>query len=73
MRISNQLAQTGASLHEAFEPAEVMRLAKRLEIHHTPKNGNWLDNAKIELSALGNQCLSKRRIDSIDNLTPTSS
>lgn len=27
-----------ASLYEAFEPAETLRLAKRLEIHHTPKH-----------------------------------
>ena len=57
-----------ASRYEAFEPAEALRLAKRLEIHHTPKHGSWLDIAEIELSALGNQCLSKRRIDSIDKL-----
>ena len=57
-----------ASLYEAFEPEEALRLAKRLEIHHTPKHGSWLDIAEIELSALGNQCLSKRRIDSIEKL-----
>jgi hypothetical protein len=27
-------------------------LAARLEIHHTPKHGSWLDMAEIELSAL---------------------
>lgn len=57
-----------ASLYETFEPEEALRLAKRLEIHHTPKHGGWLDIAEIELSALGNQCLSKRRIDSIEKL-----
>ena len=57
-----------ASLYEAFEPAEALRLAKRLEIHHTPKHGSWLDIAEIELSALGNQCLSKRRIESVESL-----
>ena len=31
-------------------------------------DGSWLDIAEIELSALGNQCLAKRRIDSIDKL-----
>lgn len=54
-----------ASLYEAFPPDEAMRLAKRLEIHHTPKHGSWLDIAEIELSALGNQCLSKRRISNV--------
>lgn len=57
-----------ASLYEAFEPAEALRLSKRLEIHHTPKHGSWLDIAEIELSALGNQCLSKRRISDIKEL-----
>jgi hypothetical protein len=37
-------------------------------MHHTPKHGGWLDIAEIELSALGNQCLSKRRFGDIDKL-----
>ena len=57
-----------ASLYETFEPEEALRLVKRLEIHHTPKHGSWLDIAVIELSTLGNQCLSKRRLDSIEKL-----
>jgi len=43
-----------ASLYEAFEPEEALRLAKRLEMHHTPKHGSWLNIAEIKLSALGN-------------------
>ncbi len=38
------------SLYEAFEPAEARRIAKRLELHHTPKHGSWLNMAEIELS-----------------------
>ena len=57
-----------ASLYQTFAPEEAFRLASRLEIHYTPKHGSWLDIAEIELSALGNQCLSKRRIDSVDKL-----
>jgi hypothetical protein len=41
-----------ASLYEAFGPAEAKRLADRLEVHHTPKHGSWLNMAEIELSAL---------------------
>ena len=41
-----------ASLYEAFPPEEARRLAERLEIHHTPKHGSWLDRAEIELSVL---------------------
>ena len=57
-----------ASLYETFEPQEAFALAQRLEIHHTPKHGSWLDIAEIELSALGRQCLGSRRIDNLQNL-----
>jgi DDE superfamily endonuclease len=43
---------SAASLYEAFAPAEAKRIAARLEIHHTPKHGSWLNMAEIELSAL---------------------
>ena len=46
-----------ASLYEAFAPAEAHRLAERLEIHHTPKHGSWLNMAEIELSILTRQCM----------------
>ena len=49
-----------ASLYEAFPPAEALRLANRLEIHHTPKHGSWLNIAEIELSVLKRQCLPER-------------
>jgi hypothetical protein len=57
-----------ASLYEAFAPHEALALTKRLEIHHTPKHGSWLDIAEIELSALARQCLASRRIDNLDAL-----
>jgi hypothetical protein len=49
-----------ASLYEAFAPEEAKRLTARLEIHHTPKHGSWLNMAEIELSALVRQALSRR-------------
>jgi len=55
------------SLYEAFEPKEARRLAERLDIHHTPKHGSWLNMAEIELSALKGQCLG-RRIESMDEM-----
>ena len=48
------------SLYEAFLPDEARRIAKRLEIHYTPKHGSWLNMAEIELSVLTRQCLSGR-------------
>ena len=51
---------SAASLYDAFPPAEARRLAERLEIHHTPKHGSWLNIAEIELSALTRQALARR-------------
>jgi len=56
-----------ASLYETFTPETAFALAQRLEIHHTPKHGSWLNIAEIELSALTRQCLD-RRIEDLDLL-----
>lgn len=59
--VMDQLNTHGiASLYAAFPPAEALRLAQRLEIHHTPKHGSWLNMAEIELSVLARQCLDER-------------
>ena len=65
--MDNLNTHTLGSLYEAFEPAKARSLAQRLEIHHTPKHGSWLNIAEIELSALTRQCLN-RRIHDIDTL-----
>jgi hypothetical protein len=49
-----------ASFYEAFAPEEALRLARRLEIHYTPKHGSWLNVAEIELSVFTKQCLDRR-------------
>ena len=49
-----------ASLYEAFPAPEAHRLARRLEIYHTPRNGSWLNVAEIELSILSKQSLARR-------------
>ncbi len=56
-----------ASLYEAFPPGQARRIAEKLEIHHTPKHGSWLNMAEIELSVLARQCLA-RRIESREEL-----
>ena len=48
-----------ASLYQAFEPAQAMRIARKLEIVHTPKHGSWLNVAESELSVLTRQCLNR--------------
>lgn len=65
--MDNLNTHSTGSLYEAFEPARSRELARRLEIHHTPKHGSWLNIAESELSVLGRQCL-QRRIESIDML-----
>lgn len=49
-----------ASLYATFPPEEARRLAKKLEIHHTPKHGSWLNMAELELSVLTRQALGGR-------------
>ena len=61
--MDNLNTHTPASLYEAFDPAEARRLAEKLEIHHTPKHGSWLNMAEIELSVLSRQCLDRRVAD----------
>ena len=56
-----------SSLYEAFPPQEARELARRIDIHFTPKHGSWLNIAEIELSFLSRQCLNKR-IDILDVL-----
>ena len=50
-------------LYEVFDPSEARRIARKLEIHHTPKHGSWLNMAEIELSVLNGQCLDRRLPD----------
>jgi len=66
--MDNLNTHTISALYEAFPPDEAFSLSRRLEIHYTPKHGSWLNIAEIELSALGRQCLGKRRIDNIGTL-----
>jgi hypothetical protein len=65
--MDNLNTHTIGSLYKAFPAEEARELAKKLEIHYTPKHGSWLNIAEIELSALEKQCLG-RRIPSIELL-----
>ncbi|GAC1609330.1 MAG: hypothetical protein NVS3B26_10040 [Mycobacteriales bacterium] len=61
--MDNLNTHTVASLYQAFPPEKAYALASRLEIHHTPKHGSWLNIAEIELSCLTKQCLGRRIAD----------
>lgn len=49
-----------AALYEAFEPAEARRVARKLELHYTPKHGSWLNMAEVEISVFDRQCWDRR-------------
>lgn len=49
-----------ASLYATFPAQTAHRLAEKLRIVHTPRNGSWLNMAELELSILSRQCLNRR-------------
>jgi hypothetical protein len=65
--MDNLNTHTIGSLYKAFPPEEARRLARKLEIHHTPKHGSWLNMAEIELSVLSRQCMNTY-FETIDEL-----
>ena len=58
--MDNLNTHTPSSFYEVFPPEEARRLARKLEIHYTPKHGSWLNMAEIELAILTRQCLQQR-------------
>lgn len=65
--MDNLNTHTIGSLYQAFPAEKARALAKRLEIHYTPKHGSWLNIAEIELSVVTRQRL-LRRIPTMDIL-----
>jgi DDE superfamily endonuclease len=65
--MDNLAIHSPAALYHTFPPAEARRLVEKLEIHHTPLHGSWLNMAEIEFSALARQALS-RRIATLEEL-----
>jgi hypothetical protein len=57
----------GASLYEAFAPAEARRLLDKIEWHYTPKHGSWLNMAETEIGIMNSQCLD-RRLDGVEKV-----
>jgi hypothetical protein len=56
-----------SSFYETFDAETARSIARRLEIHYTPKHGSWLNIAEIELSVMAAQCLGNR-IPSLERL-----
>jgi hypothetical protein len=58
--LDNLSTHSPAALYRTFPPEEARRILKRLEFHHTPKHGRWLNMAELEFSVLSRQCLNRR-------------
>ena len=56
----NLNTQDGASLYEAFPPAEARRILDKIDVHYTPKHGSWLNMAETEINIMNSQCLNRR-------------
>ena len=71
--LDNLNTHNPSSLYEAFVPAEARRILRKLDFHHTPKHGSWLDMAEIEISVLSRQCLQQRlpSLQALEDLVST--
>ena len=56
------------AFYEAYTPEKAKRLLDRFEFVYTPKHGNWLNTAELELNVLMGQCLDKR-IDNVEDVS----
>lgn len=63
--LDNLNTHTLGCLYEVFDPAEAHRLARKFELHYTPKHGSWLNMAELEFSVLVRQAL-RQRIPSLE-------
>ena len=58
--MDNLNTHTLAALYEVFDAPEARRIARKLEIHYTPKHGSWLNMAEVEFAVVVDQCLDRR-------------
>jgi hypothetical protein len=59
----NLNTHTKGALYATFPPEEARRLAKKIEIRHTPKHDSWLNIAELEFAVLGRTVFKKRITD----------
>ena len=67
--LDNLSTHTRKAVVNRFGEQDGGRLWSRFKVHHTPKHGSWLNQAEIEIGLFSRQCLGKRRISSIEELT----
>ena len=59
----NLNTHTMGALYATFPAEEARRLAKKIQIKHTPKHGSWLNIAELEFAVLGRGVFKKRIAD----------
>jgi hypothetical protein len=64
----NLNTHTKGAFYQAFPPEKAREYVRRIQFVYTPKHGSWLNVAECELSCLTSQCLSDRRIGTLDLL-----
>ena len=64
----NLNTHTKGAFYEVFEAERARQLVRRIEFHHTPKHGSWLNIAENALSSLTRQCVAGRRFPDEDSL-----
>lgn len=60
----NLNTHTTGALYATFPAEEARRLARKIQIKHTPKHGSWLNIAELEFAVLGRGVFKKRIADS---------
>jgi len=59
----NLNTHTLGAFYATFPAEEARRLARKIEIRHTPKHGSWLNIAELEFAILGKTVFKKRIAD----------
>ena len=66
--VDNLSTHTRKALTDRFGEKTGIWLWNRFTVHYTPTHGSWLNQAEIEISLFGRQCLGRRRIGDIGQL-----
>ena len=64
----NLNTHTKGAFYEVFPPEKARQYVRRIEFVYTPKHGSWLNIAENELSCMTSQCLTGRRIATVETL-----
>ncbi len=66
--VDNLSTHTRKALTDRFGEKIGGCLWNRFTVHYTPTHGSWLNQAEVEISLFGRQCLGRRRIGDLGQL-----